>query len=141
MIDFDLGYNSEEITVQLSGSDRRDIIPMLGYIMRNHILPKHFIKYYMNVFLKTYGYPFCKWSENLEMKCFIINKEDIRFVLKQKEQQTVIPFKGRSFVNSCNEGYDWCDDEEVFSYIESDERFQEPAISFPKVIGEERGMA
>jgi hypothetical protein len=138
LIDFISDENNEEITVRLSGSDRRDIISMLGYIMRNHVLPKHFIKYYMNIFLKTYGYPFCKWSENLEMKCFIINKEDIRFVLKQKEQQIVIPFKGKCSTKSCNEGYDWSDDEEVFSYIESDERFQEPVISFPRVIGEER---
>lgn len=138
MIDFIPDENNDEITVRLSGSDRTDIISMLGYIMKNNVLPKHFNKYYMNVFQKTYGYPFCKWSDLLEMKCFIINKEDICFVLKQKELQTVIPFTGRSSVKSCNEGYDWCDDEEVFSYIESDERFQEPVISFPKVIGEER---
>lgn len=138
MIGFDFGVNNEEITVRLSGSDRRDIISMLGYIMRNHVMPKHFIKYYMNVFLKIYGYPFCKYPENLEMKCFIINKEDICFVLKQKEQKTVIPFKRKKSSKSYNEGYDWCDDEEVFSYIDSDERFQEPVISFPRVIGKER---
>jgi len=138
LIDFKLGGNDKELTVRLSGIDRSDIIPMLGYIMRNHVLPKHFIQSFMNKFQKVYGHPFYKWTGNLEMKCFIINIENICFVLQQKEQQTVVPFKRSSSVKPCNEGYDWCDDEEVFSYIESDERFQEPVINFPKVIREKR---
>lgn len=134
MIDFEFDGNNSDLKVILSGRDRNDMIPMLGYIIRNHVLPKHIIKYFLSICQKKYGNPFLKWSGDMELKCFFINIEDIRFVLQEKQKQTVVKLKKQS-CEDCIDDYDWGEDAEVLNYIESDERFQEPVISFPKIEG------
>jgi hypothetical protein len=131
LIDFELSGTQGDINVQLSGYDRRDMVPMLGYIVLNNILPSQIKRYFMNAFQKSYGCAMCRQPEDVVLKLILINPNEIRFTLERnvKGKRMLRIIKNYAAVDITKMvKYDWGDDEEVFNYIESDERFQEPEI-------------
>lgn len=129
MIDFELSSTQGDITVRLSGCDRNDMIPMLGYIVSNNCLSNQIKRYFMSVFRKSYNYAFCKRPEDIVLKSILICPDDICFILQHRvKANKILTFISSNVTADITmiEKYDWCEDEEVFNYIESDERFLEP---------------